>query len=435
MPRVIAYDMARLFIGPIFLTPRGIDRVDLAVARHVFAKDDSPNLAILPTPWGVQAFPAAIARRLLAQLQNLWSEDVQDTADAKLQQLIARISAPDASHQTPPEPSALPLSAKVRRMLAELQKTGIRRGQSARRAVPQGSAYINIGQLGLAVPLFSQWLDDRPDITCAIMMHDIIPLEYPDLVSPAAVEHHARMVRTTAHHADCLIFNSEYARASVTGALARHRAAIPPSLVRALPLAPAFAEAAGGIPLLADIAYFVVVSTVEPRKNHRLLLRVWRHLVAELGERAPHLIIVGLRGSGADDLIAEIRRERGLWARIHIVSGLSSRALASVILGSTGVLSPSLVEGFGLPILEANALGVPTIASDIPAHREVGNATTVFLPPHDDIGWKDAILKARHVRRTTRPPIPHHMTEAAYSADLIQFVANVGDVHGRKAVA
>ncbi len=91
MPRVIAYDLARLFIGPIFYTPRGVDRVDLAMARHVFDDDASPNLGILPTPWGVRAFPARIVRRWLAHLQHLWAEDTDIKHDARLCGLIEQM--------------------------------------------------------------------------------------------------------------------------------------------------------------------------------------------------------------------------------------------------------------------------------------------------------------------------------------------------------
>ena len=62
---VIAYDVMRLFIGPSFLTPRGIDRVDLALARHIFDDESSQNVGVLPTPAGVYAFSAAQVRNLL----------------------------------------------------------------------------------------------------------------------------------------------------------------------------------------------------------------------------------------------------------------------------------------------------------------------------------------------------------------------------------
>jgi glycosyltransferase involved in cell wall biosynthesis len=60
--------------------------------------------------------------------------------------------------------------------------------------------------------------------------------------------------------------------------------------------------------------------------------------------------------------------------------------------GSRALLFPSFVEGLGIPILEAAALDLPCIVSDIPVFREVAPAETVFLDPLDGPGWKRAII-------------------------------------------
>jgi glycosyltransferase involved in cell wall biosynthesis len=423
--RVIAYDLVRLFVGPLFLTPRGIDRVDLAMARQVFADPDSPNLGILPTPWGVRAYPAAVVRVLLAQLEELWVERLTEEQDPQLRYLIERLTTSSPGHCEVRPPNRLTLLAKLRRILKLLWATGLPPGSAAKRAVPPGCVYINIGQLGLAIPIFHRWLERRGDILTAMMLHDVIPLDYPEFVSAAAAAHHERMVLTAARHADCLIFNSAYARDGVTVALSRHGRNGLPSLVRSLPLPAAYAEAMESPPRLADTNYFLVVSTIEPRKNHAMLFRVWRRLAARLGESAPHLVVVGALGRDAARILSMLDDEPSLRSRIHVVAGLSSRALASLTLGATGVLCPSLVEGFGLPLLEANSMGVPTIASDIPAHREVANATTVLLPADDDAGWESAIAVLEPVRQRIRPDIAPSLTEAAYCAALVTFIESV----------
>ena len=89
------------------------------------------------------------------------------------------------------------------------------------------------------------------------------------------------------------------------------------------------------------------------------------------------------------------------------------------------MLCPSLAEGFGLPLLEANAMGVPAIASDIPAHREVATATTTLLPVDDQERWAQAIAAAPDAATHRRPPISIAMTETAYCADIIAFVSEV----------
>jgi glycosyltransferase involved in cell wall biosynthesis len=438
MARVIAYDLARLFLAPLFLAPRGIDKVDLAMARHVFADEDSPHLGILPTFWGVRAYRAAQVRRMLDHVHAVWAErehgDRASVQDLRFAQVVAQIRSAGTEHRRPiPPPRQLTLGDKVVRMVHELVATGMPPGRPVRGFVPKGAIYLNIGQLGLAVPLFFNWLEQRPDVTCAIMLHDVIPLDFPHLVRPGSAEHHGRMVRTAARHADCMIYTTAYARDTVNASLAQNGRPHLPSLVRPLPLSAAFTEVAGSLPDLAGTRYCLVVSTIEPRKNHDLLFRVWRRLIARLGKDAPHLVIVGSRGFDADRILAPIARSAVLRAHVHEVSGLSSHALAQLMLGATGLLSPTYVEGFGLPVLEANVLGVPTVASNIAAHREIARENTTLLACDDDEAWERAILALPPTATRERPPISHDMTEAAYCGDLLAYLGSV--LEGRQGIA
>ena len=259
------------------------------------------------------------------------------------------------------------------------------------------------------------------------MLHDVIPLEYPHLVSSAAVAHHARMVRTVARHADCLIFNSKHAKERVDLALRSHGRMGVPNLVRWLPLPDASAKGEASIPELAEVDYFVVVSTIEPRKNHDLLVRVWRRLVSTRGLSAPHLIIIGSLGYKSEEICASYDREPLLKSRIHLISGLSSQGLAALVLGANGLLSPSFAEGFGLPVLEAKALGVPVLASDIAAHREIGGAHTELLPTDDEESWEIAILRLMESRFRTSPSITPDLIEDSYCADILRFLKRVAE--------
>lgn len=426
MSRIIAYDLCRLFIGPYFETPRGIDRVDLAVANHVFADPGGPHIAILPTPLGVRAYPARVARLLLDHLQIIWGESGQTENDMRLQRLIAGMhSSRSARASHPLDAAGLSRTESVLRSLAMLRHTGVRLGQAAVKAVPADAVYVNLGQLALAVPMFFTWLQKRPDVACALMIHDTIPLDHPEMVKAASVAHHARMIRTAAMHADCLIFSTDFAQASVNAALAKLGHGPLPNLVRSLPLAAAFAEARDSLPELADKRYFVVVSTIEPRKNFSLLLGVWERLVDRLGGQAPHLVIVGASGLDAERILAPLAGSARLQERVHRVSGLSSPTLARLVSGCAALLSPSFAEGFGLPLLEGTAMGVPTIASDIPSHREIGHGTTILLGTDDQAGWEAAILATPRVAPGRRRPIPVEMTEAAYCADVLAFLGAI----------
>lgn len=426
MGRLIAYDVMRIFIGPAFLTPRGIDRIELALARFIFDKDSSHNVGILPTPAGVYCLRAAQVRVLLTYIERLWAEDTDETRDFQLKLLIGKIaSQSDRSAAVTPVRSLM-FRDKVRRMLAMLFATRIVPRHLASRSVPANAVYLNTGQLGLAMPSFFDWLDKRPDVTRAMMVHDVIPIDHPHLVRAGSPVHHHQMIRTAAERADCMIFNSTYTQSSVTAAMQSIGLPCPPALVRSLPLPAAFASVAAAPADLSDTRYFMAVSTVEPRKNHALLLRVWQRLLQSMADAAPHLVIVGAPGKDAEAILAPLQADAALRTRVHHVVGLSSPALASLVLGAAGMLCPSFAEGFGLPLLEASALQVPTIASNIPPHREVATAATTLLPSDDDDAWARAIAALPKGGMRPRPPIPLAMTEAAYCADIVDFISSVG---------
>ena len=395
----VAYDVTRLFLGPISRTPRGIDRIDLLLALHFFETQPEFTVGILPTPWGVRTYDSRRVLRGLYRLQMLWAENGRAGEDRALDWLRCRIMSLTAG----PAPQAGKLSPmqKLLRMGALIRATGFSFGRLARATLPQGAAYLNVGQISLALGFLFRWLDRRPDIRTAIMLHDVIPLEHPGLVARSSVQFHAKMVKTTARHAQGVIVTTQAAKAAVLQALHREGREEISSLAVRLPLDPGFDPLTRPDPQLATRPYFVVCGAIEPRKNLGLLLKVWCDLVARLGADAPHLVIVGTPNFMGDKILADFAASEATAPFIHVVSGLSTPGLAVLIAGARALLMPSLAEGFGLPILEAGALGCPVIASDIPAHREVIGPGGTLLPPQDVAGWAAAVLAARDA--TQRP--------------------------------
>lgn len=421
MPRAIAYDLTRLFLGPLSLSPRGIDRVDVALANQFFFNDNYDVVGILPTPWGMRAFDAGMVRRGLDHLHRIWAERIDEGADPRWDGLVQTLCG--QGHRAAPIARRRPFGGleKTRRMWMHLRQTGIALGRPVA-TLPQGSIYLNIGQIGLAVPAFHRWLDRRRDVTAAFMLHDTIPLEYPQFVSPSAATHHARMVQSAVRHADLVITTTQHARETILSWVERMGRADMPVHVRGLPLPEALGMPRAADPALAGRHYFLTCSTIEPRKNHALLVDVWRRIIARMGDRAPHLVIVGSAGRHAEAILGEIAGDPALARHIHHVSGLSSPALGRLTLGAAAMLCPSYAEGFGLSVLEANALGVPTIASDIAAHREIANAQTRLLPPDDRHAWESAILEVAPAPPRATPAIPDTMSEAAYCHDIASFL-------------
>ena len=95
-------------------------------------------------------------------------------------------------------------------------------------------------------------------------------------------------------------------------------------------------------------------------------------------------------------------RSKLLRGSIIEVSGLSTPALKRLLDGAIALLMPSFAEGFGLPVAEALAAGVPVIASDILAFREIAGSAAELLDPLDGPAWLKRI-RARAQHRRSAP--------------------------------
>src|SRR5262249_22987080 len=138
--------------------------------------------------------------------------------------------------------------------------------------------------------------------------------------------------------------------------------------------------------------YFVCVGTIEARKNHLLLLNLWRRLATEFGVQAPLLVLVGQRGWEIENVVDLLERCPALRGIVIEHNAMSDAELVPLFRGACAVLQPSFAEGFGFPLIEALALGVPALCSDIPALRETGGSVPEFLDPLDGPGWRAAVL-------------------------------------------
>lgn len=225
-------------------------------------------------------------------------------------------------------------------------------------------------------------------------MHDTIVERLPELTVPSWRERTAAGLkhRVAVRRATRLFTVSEASRQ----AIASHFR-IAPERLRVVPEAPdpVFSPRSGER-LAAGLAeagltpadrYFLYAGGISPHKNVESLVEAYALAAARGDEQLPLLVLVGdLESeaylSSAASVRDRIARHR-LTDSIRLPGFVSDEALACLYSGATGVVIPSLAEGFGLPAVEAAACGAPVALSDLPPHRETLGAAALFFPPTD----------------------------------------------------
>lgn len=136
--------------------------------------------------------------------------------------------------------------------------------------------------------------------------------------------------------------------------------------------------------------FLLCVSTLHPHKNIERLLEVF----ARLRSRHPDLklVLAGMRGFSAAAVERAIRRLE-LEKRVHLTGWLSREQLYHLYRRAWACVYPSTFEGFGLPVLEAMAAGIPTACSAIDPLREIAGGWAVMFDPHDEAAMAGAILQ------------------------------------------
>lgn len=257
------------------------------------------------------------------------------------------------------------------------------------RRLPAGTRYFNVGHANLTDALLAAL--QGAGVPVAVLVHDVIPLDHPKFTRPGIPEVFARKMAAVARRADLVIHSTKDARNRTEAQFGRF-GRVPPGRVAPLGV-PLAAPAPLDLPGLDRARpYFVAVGTIEPRKNHALLLDLWQALAAQLPrDQMPQLVIAGGRG-WCNEVV--FRRLDARPAQVIEAPGLGDGALVTLLQGSEALLFPSLAEGFGLPPVEAAALGVPVFANPLPVIREVMADYPVYLDASDSYSWLETILQA-----------------------------------------
>lgn len=251
------------------------------------------------------------------------------------------------------------------------------------------AAYLNVGHSNLSRPLWQ----GLAGLCRVLLLHDTIPLDHPEFTRAGQAEKFRARFSAAMSEADLVVTISEASRNAILHwrdrlRLPRHApvviAPIGTRLVTAQPAA---------VPEGLDLGrpYFVTLGTIEPRKNHALLLDAWEELARRLPPaKMPQLFIIGRRGWENREVFERLDRLPAQ-GPVRELAGLDDGAVASLIEGSHGLLMPSRAEGFGLPLTEAAARGVVVICSPLASARELLGQYAHYLSPDDARAWAGAV--------------------------------------------
>jgi glycosyltransferase involved in cell wall biosynthesis len=226
-----------------------------------------------------------------------------------------------------------------------------------------------------------------------VLIYDLIACKFPTLIAEEIGKPFVDWALVTVRSADRIATISENSRRDVLEYI--ESLGLPPRPIEVVTLGQdkAAPEANGATPVHEferDPAGFVLsVGTVEKRKNHALLVEVWRRLLQQRNRaEVPCLVWIGRRGWLVDDLLAELERENWLdgkvvWLNRAKGGGTSEEELDRLYRRCQFTMFPSLYEGWGLPVAESLAYGKLCIASNAASVPEVGGDLVDYHSPED----------------------------------------------------
>ncbi|PYD74822.1 glycosyltransferase family 4 protein [Novacetimonas pomaceti] len=356
----IYLDISRLIARAGSVVPTGIDRIEFEYADYLLRHGAGRVTFVAISPLGtIVPLPFDRAENFIRMTEKVWQGQHALCRDVR---------------------------GAARRMVQKAMFGGAFRPEAA-----QGydkPVYLLLSHHHLNRPASIERFLQRQGACLVPMVHDLIPIEYPEYARPREPARHEARMNTVLALARGVIVPSQVVADSLTRYARHKRNGLPIRVVTHGVVEGAACTPAAGNPH----PYFVCLGTIEPRKNHLLLLNLWRAMVECNGaNNVPHLVLVGRRGWENENILDMIERCPALQGVVRECNGQSDPEVAALLLGARGLLFPSFAEGYGLPLSEALKLDVPAVCSDIPVFHEIAGKAATYVDPLDGMGWRRAI--------------------------------------------
>ena len=259
-----------------------------------------------------------------------------------------------------------------------------------------------------------------------VTVHDLVTTELPSLHHERAQRMQRQQLASLERAAAVLTVSQAVADSLVERGIDPARIHVTPNGLTALP--------DPTDPPVPEGPFILAVGTLEPRKAHDVLIRAF----AAAGTDQMRLVFAGPTDGRAAEL-ERLASSLGVGDRLVILGRVDDSTLAGLYRRATLLCMPSLAEGFGLPVLEAMAAGLPVVASDLPAVREVAASAAVLVAPGDVDSLAAALADVaadgplrETLRRRGWERAARFTWEAAAEATVKAYRAALTDGAGRK---
>jgi glycosyltransferase involved in cell wall biosynthesis len=218
-----------------------------------------------------------------------------------------------------------------------------------------------------------------------VTIHDVAAIDHPEWFSPNFVRLYGSLWPVLARRAKQIVTVSHFSKERISEVLN-----IPRSKIEVVwngvsesfkPASRPAIESATASLGLAGRPYFATLSTIEPRKNLKLVMQAWALAKPSL---PPDMVLLVIGSIGSEAVFGTPAMHEWVGTEGVFFSGyVTEEMLPPLLSGAHGVLYPSTYEGFGLPVLEAMACGVPAVTTRLTSLPEVGGEAALYVDAED----------------------------------------------------